>query len=67
LISDQKHSLYNTLSKKFFKQRQSTLVWQFVSNFLPAAHHSIAAKTLVFAMFSVLSFSIQASGKIQKT
>ena len=66
LISDQKHSLYNTLSKKFFKQRQSTLVWQFVSNFLPAAHHSIAAKTLVFAMFSVLSFTFQASHKIQE-
>jgi hypothetical protein len=49
------------------KKRQSTLVLQFVCNFLPAAHHSRIAKTLVFAMFSVLSFSFQASHKIQKT
>ena len=54
-----------TLYLQYFvikKKRQSTLVLQFVCNFLPAAHHSIAAKTLVFAMRS-----FQASHKIQKT
>ena len=57
-----------TLYLQYFviKKRQGTLFLQFVCNFLPAAHHSIAAKTLVFAMFSVLSFSFQASHKIQE-
>ena len=53
-----------TLYLQYFviKKRQGTLFLQFVTNFLPAAHHSIAAKTLVFAMRS-----FQASHKIQKT
>ena len=57
-----------TLYLQYFviKKRQGTLFLQFVCNFLPAAHHSIAAKTLVFAMFSVLSFTFQASHKIQE-